>query len=123
MNSTRGLQLLGAAIISAIAGAATGAQDLVKIRMSGRYYAEPATVHMTISVEPNADNRVLRIEADGENFFRATDLQLEGSHAPKTHTVSFKNVPAGNYMVRAQVLSRLEELARAEAPLVVISAR
>ena len=104
-----------------LAGVATpGAKGTVTIQMSGRYYAEPATLHMTIAVEPSADNRVLRVEADGERFYRSADVALEGSEAPKHHVLSFKNVPAGNYVVRAYVMSGDEALALAETTLIVV---
>ena len=124
MAATRVVCSLAMAVmLSGAAAAMAGTKDLVKIRVSGRYYSEPATVNMTVAVEPNSDNRVLRVEADGDRFYRATELPLEGSQAPKHHMVSFKNVPSGSYTLRAYVLSRNHELALAETNLVVLSSR
>jgi hypothetical protein len=113
------IHLAFAAVI--FAGLATpGAEELVSIRLNGRYYSEPATLHMTIAVEPSPDNRVLRVEADGDAFYRSADVSLEGSEAPKHHVLSFKNVPAGNYMLRAYVLAGGQAVAVAETPLIVL---
>jgi hypothetical protein len=77
----------------------------VEIRLSGRYFAEPATVQMIIAVEPDTQNRTLRVEADGDNMFASTEIQLAGDREQRLHTVQFKNLPAGGYTLRAQVLS------------------
>jgi hypothetical protein len=89
----------------ALGGAAGSAKDDVEIRLSGRYFAEPATVQMIITVEPDAQNRTLRVEADGDNMFSSTEIQLAGVREQRLHTVQFKNLPAGGYTLRAQVLS------------------
>jgi hypothetical protein len=44
----------------------------------------PATVRIRARVEPNADNRVLTIVADGPDFYRRSDLPLDGEEAPRT---------------------------------------
>ena len=125
MNRTRIRQLAGIGLISAVFGFATSGstQDMVKLRLAGRYYAEPATVNISVSVQPDDSNRVLRIEADGETFFRSADVPLEGASAPKFHAIAFKNVPAGEYVVRAQLLSKGDVRAVSQEMLTVISNR
>jgi hypothetical protein len=111
---------LGLLILIASGGvAALRAQGVVEIRMRGRYLSEPATVEITIAVEPNAHNRVLRVEADGEQLFRCTEVQLQGAKEQRIHVVEFKNLPAGYYAVRAQVLSGADVRGTAEHELVV----
>jgi hypothetical protein len=77
----------------------------VEIRLSGHFFAEPATVQMIIAVEPDAENRTLRVEADGDNMFCSTEVQLAGDKAQRLYTIQFKNLAAGEYTLRAQVLS------------------
>ena len=89
----------------ALTGAAGSAKDNVEIRLSGRFFAEPATVQLVVAVEPNADNRTLRVEADGDSMFCATEIQLSGDKEQRLHTVEFKNLSAGGYTLRAQVMS------------------
>jgi hypothetical protein len=102
-------------------GIATQASEVVQIRLRGHFFAEPATVQITVAVEPAAAHRVLRIAADGERYFRASELALEGEKGKRLHTVEFKNLPAGNYMLFAEVLSNSELLAKASQQLVVTS--
>ena len=98
------------------------ANEVVEILLRGRYFVEPATVRITVAVEPDAQNRSLRIEADGERMFRASQLTLDGASEKKMHAVEFKNLPAGNYTLRAEVLGADDVLGRAEQQMTVSGA-
>ena len=100
---TRVLLLVGMLTIAATARGTAG--ETVEIRINGRYFTAPATVQMVIAVEPNAANRTLRIEADGDQMYRSTEVTLEGDSEKRLHTIEFKNLQAGVYEVRAEVLS------------------
>jgi hypothetical protein len=109
-----------AAATSLVVGSSlVAAQDVVEIRLRGRYFSDPATVRITVAVEPNADNRALRIEADGDRLFRSSEVILEGENGKRIHTLEFKNLPAGSYTIRAAVLSSAEVRGAAEEFLVV----
>ena len=103
----------------ALTGSVGSAKDNVEIRLSGRFFAEPATVQLVIAVEPNSANRTLRVEADGDNMFCATEIQLAGAREQRLHTVSFKNLSAGGYTLRAQVLSNSNVRSQAEQEIMV----
>jgi hypothetical protein len=93
------------AVMSGLSMMPVSAADLVEIRLNGRYYAEPATVQVTIAVQPDQANRTLRVEADSDNLFRSTEVTLNGDDEKRIHVVEFRNLPAGSYEVRAEVLS------------------
>jgi len=95
------------------------AKEVVEILLRGHYFVEPATVQITVAVEPDAKNRSLRIEADGERLFRASQLSLDGATEKRIHSVEFKNLPAGNYILRAEVLGSEDVRGMAEQELVV----
>jgi hypothetical protein len=61
----------------------------------------PATVRVRARIEPNAENRILTIVADGQAFYRSSDIPLEGELAPKTVELNFSNLPGGEYEVYA----------------------
>lgn len=105
--------LFAAAAVRGIAG------EVVEIRLRGRYFSEPATVQVTIAVEPDAANRFLRIEADGDRMYRSTDLELSGANDKRLHTIEFKNLPAGEYELRAEVFSQDKMRGMASQELVV----
>ncbi len=95
------------------------AGDVVEIRLRGHYFAEPATVQITVAVEPDAANRILRIEADGDQFYRSTEVELSGDTDKRLHTIEFKNLPAGEYELRAEVFSKDKVRGMATQDLVV----
>jgi hypothetical protein len=110
---------LTAALTSAAATAVGDARDIVEIRLRGRYYAEPATVQITVAVEPDAVNRALRIEADSGVLFRSSEVRLADAGEKRIHTVEFKNLPAGEYTLSAQVFSTTEMRGMATQSLTV----
>jgi hypothetical protein len=90
----------------AIGGASRGdARDVVQIRLHGRYFIEPATVRILVAVEPDAENRALRIEADSDHMYRSSELALTGATDKRLHSIEFRNLPAGAYVLRAEVRS------------------
>lgn len=97
--------LAAATVLMTAAAMPTQAGQVVEIQLRGHYYAEPATVQMIIAVEPDGQNRSLRIEADGDRLFRSTEVTLNGDAERRLHIVEFKNLPAGNYELRAEVHS------------------
>ena len=95
------------------------AGEVVEIRLRGRYFSEPATVQITVAIEPAKDQRALVIEADSESYFRSSSLSLAGEGEKRLHRVEFKNLPAGTYVLRAEVRSAQDVLATATQDLVV----
>ena len=95
------------------------ASDVVEIRLQGRYFIEPATVRVLVAVEPDTENRALRIEADGDSMYRSSELTLSGAREKRLHSVEFRNLPAGHYMLRAEVRSARDVRGSAEQELVV----
>ena len=98
------------------------AADRVGIQIYGHYFSEPATVRLLVTVEPDQANRTLRIEADGDRLFRSTEVNLEGLSEKRVHAVEFKNLPAGAYEIRAEVLSASEVRGMATDALTVLGA-
>ena len=66
----------------------------------------PATVRIRARVEPSAENRRLTIVADGDEFYRSSEIQLDGDQAPPTVELQFSNLPGGNYEVYAVLTDR-----------------
>ena len=96
---------LFASMLIASAATAGDASEIVEIVLHGRYFTEPATVRFMVAVEPNDENRMLRIEADSAEMFWASEMALNGAGEKRLHTITFKNLTAGHYMLRAQVRS------------------
>lgn len=102
--------VFSAALLSAATTIVGDAKDVVELRLRGRYYAEPATVQVTIAVEPDAENRTLRVEAESEYMFRSSEITLSGAGEKRIHNVEFKNLPAGNYTLSAHVFDDADDI-------------
>lgn len=113
---------LALALALAFFASAGHANDVVEIQLRGHYFAEPATVRITVVIEPDEKNRLLRIEADGERFYRASELVLSGAGEARVHNVMFKNLPAGSYELRAGVFSSDELRGMATEEVIVTGA-
>jgi hypothetical protein len=62
---------LGCALAVAFAPGRAG--GIVDIALNDQYFSEPAKVRLTISVEPAQENRMLRIEAEGDELLQGRD--------------------------------------------------
>jgi hypothetical protein len=106
-------------ILSALTTVPSPAKEIIEIRMRGHFYAAPATVSVVIAVEPGERNRALLVEADGEDYYRASEIELDGEKEKRLHSIEFRSLPAGEYVLRAQVRSKTGIIGKAEAELVV----
>jgi hypothetical protein len=98
--------VLSAVFVIVIGSTTPGsAADVVQIRLNGTYFSEPATVRFMVAVEPHEANRVLWIEADSTDLYRASEVSLNGAGEKRLHTLAFKNLTAGHYTLRAEVRS------------------
>jgi hypothetical protein len=66
----------------------------------------PSNLHVRVRLEPNDHNRRLAVIADSANFYRSSEVQLDGEQAPKTITIEFRGVPGGSYQVSSVVLDQ-----------------
>lgn len=88
-----------------IAGSTVGtAKESVSIRVSPAVAFAPADLIIRTIVEPDQHNRAVEIVADSGAFYRSSTIQLEGDRAPKTTTVTFHGVPAGEYDMTAVLI-------------------
>ena len=62
---------------------------------------EPATLKVTIQAERQTSNRYIEVVLDGDNYYRAAEIQLDGEASPKTFWLTFKDIPAGSYEITA----------------------
>jgi len=91
--------ILGAAIASA--AAPTRATDRLALRVSPVVSFAPANLVVRATVEANAENRSIEVEAESEDFYRSSEMPLEGDRAPRTTRFEFRSLPTGSYQVRA----------------------
>ena len=84
----------------AVASTPSPVEPTVELRIRRRFAAAgPVTV--VVRIEPNLDNRMVRLTLDSGAFFRASDIQIDGDRAPRSHFVTWKALPPGDYCVEA----------------------
>jgi uncharacterized protein (DUF58 family) len=66
----------------------------------------PSTLRVRVRLEPHDQNRRLSVIADSADFYRSSEVQLDGEQSPKTITVEFRGVPGGSYQVSSVVLDQ-----------------
>lgn len=76
----------------------------VSVRTSPPRGFAPLDVRVIATVERDALNRRVTITIDGEHYFQAFDVTLEGESAPRTIEYTYRHaLPAGTYRVSAEV--------------------
>jgi hypothetical protein len=109
----------GLVVLGALSVPQSPAKEIVEIKVHGYYFAAPATVPITIAVEPGEKNRILVVEVDSDDYFRSSGVELDGEKEKRLHSLEFKSLPAGEYTLRAQVRSKTDVLGTATGGLVV----
>ena len=109
-----------ALLIAATAG--QGATEKLALRVTPNISCAPSTVTIHATVQPNAANRILSIEADSGGFYRSSEIQLEGDRAPLITQVFLKNLPGGEYIVAAELRDNMGGSTVVRRTVIVLSA-
>jgi hypothetical protein len=59
----------------------------------------PAVVTVRVTVDASPENRSLRIIASSADFYRSSEIQLDGNNAAPLNVFEFKDLPSGLYEV------------------------
>jgi len=98
-------------------------ESRVAVNTNVRYHPAPATVYVTVRIDPRDEDRWLDVAAEGTTHRQATGRQLEGAGSARIRQIRFNELPAGCYEFVAEIRQRDEDgpvVARAvSAPLSV----
>jgi len=61
----------------------------------------PANLIVRAMIASDADNRAVQIVAESPEFYRSSEIQLDGDRAPRTTMFEFRSLPPGTYEVKA----------------------
>jgi hypothetical protein len=99
------------------------ARERMILKVSPAVAFAPANLIMRTMIEAAAENRAVEIVAESTEFYRSSEIQLDGEHAPRTTTFEFRSLPPGEYEVKATLLgSSGSPLATVRQQVNVISA-
>ena len=90
--------LILSALVAVTAASASGDEQL-RIAVSPAQSIAPANLNIRARVVPNAENRALEIVAESSDFYRSSQIPLEGERAPATTMFEFRGLPGGEYLV------------------------
>lgn len=88
---------------TALAKESEDAPEPIQIRLTARFVMPHEWLRGLVRVQPNSGNRLLRVTIDSPNFFRSSEVQLDGASAAKSHLFVWKSLPPGAYEVTAIV--------------------
>ena len=55
-------------------------------------------------VEPDAANRAVQVVAESSDFYRSSEVPLDGDSAPRRSRFEFRDLPTGSYEIQAVLL-------------------
>jgi hypothetical protein len=81
-----------------------GAGERLTLKVSPAVAFAPANLVVRTTILADADNRAVEIVAESDDFYRSSQIQLEGERAARITTFEFRSLPPGTYEVRANLL-------------------
>ena len=96
-------------------------QTVVSLTVSPNVQAEPGTIKLKVSVEPNPDNIQFCVgyrylDESEELALRRSCQQLNGIYSPKVFWFEYKGLPAAQYVAFVEIIrapSRIAGIAKA----------
>ena len=80
-----------------------GAGQRLTLKVSPAVSFAPANLIVRATILADADNRAVEIVAESADFYRSSQIQLEGEKAARTNMFEFRSLPPGTYEVRASL--------------------
>lgn len=64
-----------------------------------------ADLRVRLVIEPRVDNRGYILRLQGDSYEWSSERDLDAEDAPRTITTYIRNVPGGNYMLSAHLIT------------------
>ena len=95
----------GVAVLAAVfAGSMQmNADEAVSITVRPSVASYGGSARLKVLVSRNEKNRVLVWEVDGPNYYRSSTIPLDGAASPRSYFFLVRELPAGEFDVRASV--------------------
>ena len=118
---TSRILLCGVLVLVAMpVGTRTGARLAMQVSPSAAF--APADLIVRTTIDANASNRAIEIIAESADFYRSSEVPLDGARAPRTNRLALRNLPGGAYTVRAVLKgANDQELARTRQDINIVS--
>jgi hypothetical protein len=70
----------------------------------------PANLVVRTTVEADANNRAIEVVAESADFYRSSQIELDGDKAPLAIAIEFRSLPSGKYDVKATLIGNSGQL-------------
>jgi hypothetical protein len=87
-----------------------GAGGHLSLKVSPAVAFAPANLVVRAMIDADAHNRAVEIIAESDDFYRSSEIQLDGDRAPRTNTFEFRSLPPGAYEVSANLFGESGQL-------------
>jgi hypothetical protein len=97
----------GAALFGMLLLAGTapmGAGERITLKVSPAVAFAPANLVVRATILADPENRAVQVVAESADFYRSSEVQLEGDKAARTNTFEFRSLPPGTYQVSATLV-------------------
>jgi hypothetical protein len=81
-----------------------GEPEKLTLRVTPAVSFAPANLIVRAMVVADAENRGVEVVAESVDYYRSSEIPLDGDHAPRTNTFEFRSLPPGTYEVKARLL-------------------
>ena len=79
------------------------ADEAISITVRPAVTSYRGNAQLKVLVSRNEKNRVLVWEVDGPNYYRSSSIALDGAASPRSYFFMVKDLPGGEFDVRASV--------------------
>jgi hypothetical protein len=75
--------------------------EKLTLRVTPAVAFAPANLIVRTMIVADKENRYVEVVAESPDYYRSSEIQLNGDEAPRTTTFEFRRLPPGSYQVRA----------------------
>lgn len=95
------------AVLLGALGAGPAAADHeapLRMHVNPQMARAPADLYIYVSVARREENRLLRVTAESQDFYRSSEAQLDGEDSARVTVFRFRELPSGEYRIRAELI-------------------
>ena len=99
-------ELLAGAIVAGIFAGSMQirADEAISITVRPAVATARANAQLKVFVVPDEKNRTLVWEVDGPTYYRSSTMEIDGASAPRRYVFMVRDLPAGDFEVRATLM-------------------
>ena len=98
MGTFQKIALFLAVSLMSGAVALTGSEPL-RLQVTPSVARAPALLTVRVTIDAAADDRLLQVVAESPNFYRSSEVPIDGTNSTPLKVFEFRNMPTGLYQV------------------------